>query len=224
MINSLENFPSLPQLETLSINNNNLMNVNILIKNINSKFPKIKSLNTLRNPMNPGLNDIIEYKKFKTFLTQITYLEMVDGMKINEEIMNKESGKRDLFGNLSTTNVQTTQKRDLFGNNTISNNQENKINNNNINNINNNNNLNYENENYNKNLNSNNNSIKMINFQKKSNNSSEPQMDGTSYVKSLKKHSCIMYNEKIFKKSDNLTKFNRKNHSEGNKHILNIML
>ena len=30
-----------------------------------------------------------------------------------------------------------------------------------------------------------------------------------------------MINEKILKKSDNMTKFNRKNKSEGNKHILN---
>ncbi len=30
-----------------------------------------------------------------------------------------------------------------------------------------------------------------------------------------------MYNEKIFRKSDNMTNFNRKNRSEGNKHILN---
>ena len=58
----------------------------------------------------------------------------------------------------------------------------------------------------------------------KNNNISQGQIDGTAYVKSLKKNSCIMYNEKIFRKSDNLTKFNRKNHSEGNKHILNIML
>ena len=61
-------------------------------------------------------------------------------------------------------------------------------------------------------------------FSMKNNNISQGQIDGTAYVKSLKKNSCIMYNEKIFKKSDNLTKFNRKNHSEGNKHILNIML
>ena len=33
-----------------------------------------------------------------------------------------------------------------------------------------------------------------------------------------------MVNEKILKKSDNMTKFNRKNKSEGNKHILNADL
>lgn len=39
-----------------------------------------------------------------------------------------------------------------------------------------------------------------------------------------RKKSIIMVNEKILKKSDNMTKFNRKNKSEGNKHILNSEL
>ena len=47
------------------------------------------------------------------------------------------------------------------------------------------------------------------------------EIDGTEFVNSKKKKSCIMINEKILKKSDNMTKFNRKNKSEGNKHILN---
>ena len=47
------------------------------------------------------------------------------------------------------------------------------------------------------------------------------EIDGTEFVNSKKKKSLIMINEKILKKSDNMTKFNRKNKSEGNKHILN---
>ena len=47
------------------------------------------------------------------------------------------------------------------------------------------------------------------------------ELDGTDFVKSKKKKSLIKIDEKIFKKSDNMTKFNRKNRSEGNKHILN---
>ncbi len=47
------------------------------------------------------------------------------------------------------------------------------------------------------------------------------ELDGTEFVNSKKKKSLIMFNEKIFKKSDNMTNFNRKNRSEGNKHILN---
>ena len=47
------------------------------------------------------------------------------------------------------------------------------------------------------------------------------EIDGSEFVNSKKKKSLIMVNEKILKKSDNMTKFNRKNKSEGNKHILN---
>ena len=50
------------------------------------------------------------------------------------------------------------------------------------------------------------------------------EIDGTEFVNSKKKKSLIMVNEKILKKSDNMTKFNRKNKSEGNKHILNTEL
>ena len=47
------------------------------------------------------------------------------------------------------------------------------------------------------------------------------EIDGSEFVNSKKKKSLIMVNEKILKKSDNMTKFNRKNKSEGNKHITN---
>ena len=39
-----------------------------------------------------------------------------------------------------------------------------------------------------------------------------------------KRHSSITFSQRMLKKADNLTKFNRKNHSEGNKHITNDYL
>ena len=39
-----------------------------------------------------------------------------------------------------------------------------------------------------------------------------------------KRHSTITFSQRMLKKADNLTKFNRKNHSEGNKHITNDYL
>ena len=39
-----------------------------------------------------------------------------------------------------------------------------------------------------------------------------------------KRHSSITFSQRMLKKADNLTKFNRKNHSEGNKHITNDCL
>jgi hypothetical protein len=40
-------------------------------------------------------------------------------------------------------------------------------------------------------------------------------------IKQKKRHSTITYSQRMLKKADNLTKFNRKSHSEGNKHITN---
>ncbi len=40
-------------------------------------------------------------------------------------------------------------------------------------------------------------------------------------IKMKKRQSTITYSQRMLKKADNLTKFNRKNHSEGNKHITN---
>ncbi len=39
-----------------------------------------------------------------------------------------------------------------------------------------------------------------------------------------KRHSSITFSQRMLRKADNLTKFNRKNHSEGNKHITNDYL
>jgi hypothetical protein len=40
-------------------------------------------------------------------------------------------------------------------------------------------------------------------------------------IKQKKRQSTITFSQRMLKKADNLTNFNRKNHSEGNKHITN---
>lgn len=45
--------------------------------------------------------------------------------------------------------------------------------------------------------------------------------DLNNIIKLKKRQSTITYSQRMLKKADNLTKFNRKNHSEGNKHITN---
>ena len=45
--------------------------------------------------------------------------------------------------------------------------------------------------------------------------------DINNIIKLKKRQSTITYSQRMLKKADNLTKFNRKNHSEGNKHITN---
>jgi hypothetical protein len=55
------------------------------------------------------------------------------------------------------------------------------------------------------------------------NNFTSENVDGeiAAFIKSRKRQSSITYSQRMLKKADNLTKFNRKNHSEGNKHITN---
>ena len=131
---------------------------------------------------------------------------------------NNTEQKVSMFGNTNSNNNNNTQQKvSMFGN-TNSNNNNNqsqqkvsmfgdlKKNNNEIN--------------VNSSLNNNN-----SNFQKPVFNIDfSEQIDGSDFVKKLKKKSTIMVNMKILQKSDNMTKFNRKNRSEGNKHILNSHL
>ena len=318
-------------LENLSINNNKLKNVNEFSNEILEKCPKIKTINTLNNPMNPGFGNE-GYIQYKNTLKKIRTLELIDGMDIkgevnvqqyNESISSQKknlfnyqttknpsndnnlnnnnnfnnnnntnynnSGNQDLFGNRHSTqpkrdlfgnnsnqpkrdlfgNRNSTQpKRDLFGNNnnnpqqkvsmfgdTNSNNNNNQsqqkvsmfgnTNSNNNNhtqqkvsmfgntNSNNNNNQSQQKVSMFGDLNKNNNEIN-VNSSLNNNNSNfqkpvfnidfSEQIDGSDFVKKLKKKSTIMVNMKILQKSDNMTKFNRKNRSEGNKHILNSHL
>ena len=149
------------------------------------------------------------------------------------DLFGNSQPKRDLFGNRTSTQP----KKDLFGNNTNQNNQ--KVNMFDNTNSNNNNIQNQSSQkvsmfdnppkqkvsmfdnppkqsNENKNQSNNNNYKKPLYVIDES-----EQIDGVSFVKSLKKKSSIMVNMKILQKSDNMTNFNRKNKSEGNKHILN---
>ena len=324
-ISSLYDLPYLFALENLSINNNKLKNVNEFSNEILEKCPKIKTINTLNNPMNPGFGNE-GYIQYKNTLKKIRTLELIDGMDIkgevnvqqyNESISSQKknlfnyqttknpsndnnlnnnnnfnnnnntnynnSGNQDLFGNRHSTQP----KRDLFGNNnnntqqkvsmfgdTNSNNNNNQSqqkvsmfgntnsNNNNNNteqkvsmfgntNSNNNNNTQqkvsmFGNTNSNNNNNQSQEKVSMFGDLKKNNNEINvnsslnnnnsnfqkqvfnidfsEQIDGSDFVKKLKKKSTIMVNMKILQKSDNMTKFNRKNRSEGNKHILNSHL
>ena len=273
MISSISNFPSIFSLKTLSISNNNLSDLSSFVTSAKTKYPTLTSLNTFRNPMNPGVNQAQQYSQYKSYIRQIGKLTELDGMNINDNsFMNQQQQpKRDLFG----TSTGSQPKRDLFG--TSSSQTTNKVNffdstpaanttmSTNMN------------ANMNTNMNANpayasqsvsqaQNKPKMGMFDAASNPAqtmpkttnmsnmfasnpapSQPassgnntsglifkrqfyaideseEYDGTEFVKSKKKKSIIMVNEKILKKSDNMTKFNRKNKSEGNKHILNSEL
>jgi hypothetical protein len=290
MISSIQNFPSISSLETLSITNNNINDLTTFINSARTKYPQLKSLNTFKNPMNPGMGQPQAYNQYKSYMKQIGRITELDGMNINDtSFMNQQQQpKRDLFG----TSTGSQPKRDLFGttstttkvnffdttpaNNNISQSTNMAMNNNQ------NNTASYTSNNmfastnptvtYNTpqttqskpkpkmsmfdsvapaqtnmsnmfaNTNSNADGGKMVVSSDIYGTGSgastsghvfkrqffvideSAEIDGSEFVNSKKKKSLIMVNEKILKKSDNMTKFNRKNKSEGNKHILNSEL
>lgn len=57
------------------------------------------------------------------------------------------------------------------------------------------------------------------------NNNENDDLENINKLITMKKrHSSITFSQRMLRKADNLTKFNRKNHSEGNKHITNDYL
>lgn len=50
-------------------------------------------------------------------------------------------------------------------------------------------------------------------------------LEKLNFILNQKKRQCsIAFSQRMLKKADNLIKFNKKNHSEGNKHITNADL
>ena len=83
MITSINNFPSISSLQTLSITNNNINDLSSFINSARTKYPNIKSLNTFKNPMNPGIGQPSGYNQYKTYMKQIGRLTELDGMYNN---------------------------------------------------------------------------------------------------------------------------------------------
>lgn len=284
MISSINNFPSISSLQTLSLTNNNISDLSSFINSARTKYPNLHSINTFKNPMNPGIGNPTGYNQYKSYIKQIGRLTEIDGMNINDNsFMNQQQQpKRDLFGTSSGGAPKrdlfgtstTTTKVDLFGTSQSNTNMNASMNTNmntNMNNMSHSNNM-FASTNPAMNSNMTQNKPKMGLFenmatpQKNINQSTNmfanvgqsyetnktvvpmnnsgssnstsglvfkrqffvidesAEIDGTEFVNSKKKKSLIMVNEKILKKSDNMTKFNRKNKSEGNKHILNTDL
>ena len=65
----------------------------------------------------------------------------------------------------------------------------------------------------------------MENNRKEKNDEKETDIEKLNNLIMQKKRQCsISFSQRMLKKADNLTKFNKKNHSEGNKHITNADL
>ena len=252
MIESINNFPYLPSLHTLSLSNNCIRDLKSFIIAAKTKFPQLRSINTLTNPINPGINNPQGYNQFQNYMRQIPSLLELDWMNINDSSymnqgQNSSQPKRDLFGLSSSTmvNHSPSTKVDFFSNSSSSNTNM----------------YTSMNQNMTQNMTqtqppkqkvgffdnmpssapkSISQSVMVPNYTERQNDyydinvnngkvfkrqkfviDESGELDGTEFVTSKKKKSTIMINEKMFKKSDNMTNFNRKNRSEGNKHILN---
>ena len=128
MITSVDNFPAIPSLQTLSLSNNNINNLSSFINSVRMKFPRLRSLNTFKNPMNPGMMNPSNYNQYKMYIKQIGNIIELDGMNINDNsYMNQgqqnSQPKRDLFGTSGNTNMMATNpapKVNFFDNNTQS--------------------------------------------------------------------------------------------------------
>jgi hypothetical protein len=152
--------------------------------------------------MNPGIENYEEYLKYRGILKKIRTLKFLDGLDIYDD-KNLES-LRNRKGNITLSTDQKAAKRNLFdfGDENFNNKAKYNVDNNITNN---------ENNNFNIGNTS--------NYMEQSNKIDEN--DIMNIIKSKKRQSTITYSQRMLKKADNLTKFNRKNHSEGNKHITN---
>ena len=85
MISSINNFPSIASLQTLSITNNNINDLSSFINSARAKYPNLKSINTFKNPMSPGIGNPTGYNQYKTYIRLIGRLiTEIDGMNIND--------------------------------------------------------------------------------------------------------------------------------------------
>ena len=84
MIESINNFPYFPSCHTLSLSNNNIRDINSFINSARTKFPKLRSVNTLTNPMNPGINNPQGYHQYQNYMKQIPDLLELDWMNIDD--------------------------------------------------------------------------------------------------------------------------------------------
>ena len=220
MVSSLENFPIMPSLENISLNSNNIADATAFVNQCKDKFPNLYAVNTLRNPMNPGINSM-NYVKYKSTIKQIPTLKMLDGMDINQTSQVatiNEQRKAEVSHPLANSNPNEGSSNNAGSSNkstsmskmfaftankpaaapsasaSVAPSTE----------------LSPDFVDPNK-----------IPKKKLFTVDESEELDGAGFCKMFKKKSKIQVSELILKKSDNLTKFNRKARSEGNRHILN---
>mmetsp|Transcript_696 Transcript_696/g.741 ORF Transcript_696/g.741 Transcript_696/m.741 type:complete len:160 (+) Transcript_696:3-482(+) len=94
--NSLGSFPSLPTLDTLCLNSNQISDLPAALENISSKFPNIKHLSLMRNPCCPFLDErVSDQERLNYRMSVIAHLQnlmSLDGSMVSSnerEMANK---------------------------------------------------------------------------------------------------------------------------------------
>ncbi len=79
---SMNSFPILSKLETLSLSYNGIRALDAFLVNLCQKFPNLKHLNVMKNPMNPMFDSEDKYQEFratiKIWLPQLSTLDGTD--------------------------------------------------------------------------------------------------------------------------------------------------
>ena len=93
-ITNMNSFPTLNRLETLSLSYNGIRILDNFLVNVFTKFPGLKHLNLMKNPMNPMFDSEEKYAEFratiKIWLPQLQTLDGTDFSQNQDAIKSKQ--------------------------------------------------------------------------------------------------------------------------------------
>lgn len=88
-IDSDQSFPSLEKLKTLSLNNNNIVDLRQFVDSLSDKFPQLTHLSMIKNPACPNEmtgRDTDDYKRYRLYvLYKLKNLRFLDSSIVNED-------------------------------------------------------------------------------------------------------------------------------------------
>ena len=91
-IQTLDSFPTLKDLETLSANKNDFYDINEFLESASQKFKNLKNLSLLKNPLNPYFDDEKKYKEYQDkILEAYPNIKTIDGIAVQivKKVMTK---------------------------------------------------------------------------------------------------------------------------------------
>jgi Leucine-rich repeat (LRR) protein len=84
-ITNMNSFPSLNKLETLSLSYNGIRILDNFLVNVSTKFPNLRHLNVMKNPMNPMFDSEEKYADFRaTVKIWLPSLQTLDGTDFSQ--------------------------------------------------------------------------------------------------------------------------------------------